>query len=42
MIFIIFVEIINNEKIEENDEAYDDVCILYVKRYIMTYNKLER
>jgi hypothetical protein len=42
MIFIIFVEIIDNEKIEENDEADDDVCILYVKKYIRTYNRLKR
>jgi hypothetical protein len=28
-----FLEIIDNKKIEESDEADDDVYILYVKRY---------
>jgi hypothetical protein len=30
---VIFLEIINNEKLEKNTEADDDVYILHVKGY---------
>jgi hypothetical protein len=39
----LFVEIIDNKKIDKNDEIDDDVYILHTKRYaIKTYNRLGR
>jgi hypothetical protein len=38
-----FLEIIDNKKIEESDETYNDVYIMYVKRYaIKSYGGLGR
>jgi hypothetical protein len=43
IIYVIFLEIIDNKKLEENDGANDDVYILHVKRYaIRTCSGLER
>jgi hypothetical protein len=40
---MIFLEIIDNEKIEKSDETDDDMYILYVKRYaIRICSGLER
>jgi hypothetical protein len=33
IIYVIFLEIIDNKKLEQSDEVDDDVYILHVKRY---------
>jgi hypothetical protein len=38
----VFLEIIDNKKIDENDETDDDVYIVHVKEYtIRTYSELK-